>query len=81
MYHNAGACFPFPAPLGCLEHVDAVNELIEEYELPQYLHVYLLFSLPSYSLCLPFPAPFGCREHVDAVNDDTLEYLFPQYSQ
>jgi hypothetical protein len=32
----------------------AVNEEIDEEEVPQYLQLYFAFSEPSYNLCFPF---------------------------
>ncbi|GAB6120589.1 hypothetical protein JCM30204_17380 [Dysgonomonas termitidis] len=58
-----------------------VNELIEELDVPQYLQVYLFFSLPSYNLCFPLLEPFGCRIQELFVSDATFEDFAPQYSQ
>ncbi|WP_262884930.1 hypothetical protein [Flavobacterium rakeshii] len=37
-FYNVGECFPLTLPLGCLIQVPAVNEEIEDAEVPQYLH-------------------------------------------
>ena len=47
--------------------------------LPQYLHVYVLFSEPSYNLCLLFPV--GSLEQKELDITATLENERPQYSQ
>lgn len=38
--YNAGACFPFPAPFGCLLQEFAVRLEMLEDEVPQYLQLY-----------------------------------------
>lgn len=58
-----------------------VRLLKEEYEVPQYLHWYLDFSLPSYSSCFPLPGPRGERMHGLPVRLGRLEYLVPQFLQ
>lgn len=81
MRYNEGACFPLPGPFGCrvqpaLVKLDKLDESV-----PQYLQVYLDFSLPSYNLCFPLPGPFGCLVQPALVNEDTLDAFVPQYSQ
>lgn len=71
--YKAGECFPFANPSGCLGQGFAVILLIDEKVCPQYLHVYLDFSLPSYSSCFPLANPFGCQGHGLAVREATLE--------
>jgi hypothetical protein len=43
----AGECLPFNVPFGCLTHVEEVKDEMLEELVPQYLHVYFDFSLPS----------------------------------
>jgi len=81
MFYKAGECFPLFGPLACLIQLDAVIELIEPNDCPQYLQVYFDFSLPSYSLCFPLFGPSGCLMQLDAVKLETLENFCPQYSQ
>lgn len=46
-HYIAGSCLPLLAPLGCLEQdIDVKLEILEDF-VPQYLHVYCGFSLPS----------------------------------
>lgn len=45
--YNAGACLPFKGPFGCRGQLAAVIAEMLLYVCPQYLQVYLLFSLPS----------------------------------
>ncbi len=45
--YKAGECFPLLLPCGCLEQEPAVNDEIEDAEVPQNLQLYLDFSLPS----------------------------------
>ena len=59
----------------------AVIEEIEPKVCPQYLQVYLLFSLPSESLWRPLQVPLGCRIQLPTVKEDTEENFCPQYSQ
>lgn len=47
LIHSAGSCFPLLDPSGCLAHVFEVRLLIEPYSRPQFLQVYLSFSVPS----------------------------------
>ena len=79
--YSAGACFPLCAPFGYRAQLPAVNELMEEAVVPQYLHVYRDFSLPSYNLCFPLCAPLGWRAQLPAVNELTEDAEVPQYSQ
>jgi len=81
LFYNAGACFPLQNPFGCFEQELDVNEDNVENCCPQYLQVYLVFSVPSYSLCFPLQNPLGCFEHELDVSEETLENFCPQYSQ
>lgn len=79
--YSAGACLPLHGPFGCFMQLEEVSADSEEKLWPQYLQVYLLFSLPSYNLCLPLHGPAGCFMQLDDVNEDTDENFCPQYSQ
>jgi hypothetical protein len=48
---------------------------------PHHLHVYTLFSPPSYKACCPFPGPSGCLWQAEPVKLPTLPALCPQYLQ
>ena len=63
-----------------LADYDLHDEIVED-EVPQYLQLYLVFSLPSYNLCFPFPLPNGCLWQEFAVKLEILELFVPQYSQ
>ena len=79
--HNAGLCFPLLEPFGCLEQELPVKLEILDRLVPQYLHSYLAFSLPSYSVCLPLFDPNGCLEQELPVKLEMLERFVPQCSQ
>ncbi len=45
--YNAGECLPLLLPYGCLWQEDPASETKDEKAVPQYLHSYFDFSLPS----------------------------------
>lgn len=80
-HHAAGTCLPLFEPSGCREHDELVRLEIEDAELPQYLHVYLALSSPSYTACLPSLLPSGWRGHELLVRLEIDDAELPQCLQ